>query len=268
LITSAQGISFPGDQAVGIDSNQLRGRFDVLYSLLLTDAVKEEPRAVILALPEPDKVRVITKGPPLLYTLLKPMQKKISRILANFKIFKFTKEMVSSRGIQSVLGLLRSGRNDRMEKFLSVDYADATNELHSWVTDQLCDSIGSIWGLMPLEIELMKKALIHHQIAIESHERESLGAILAQSEQERAQLMGSVLSFVFLCITNGAVMRWTKEVTDHRPYKLDDLPVVINGDDAVIRLAHFGKKHWEDIANFCGLEPSVGKVYFSTEFLI
>jgi len=43
--------------------------------------------------------------------------------------------------------------------------------------------------------------------------------------------------------------------------------LAINGDDAILRINDLGRVAWGRIGTFCGLSPSVGKVYFSKRFL-
>jgi len=85
--------------------------------------------------------------------------------------------------------------------------------------------------------------------------------------QQRGQLMGSIISFPLLCIANAAVCRWAKEIECKRSILLKNLPLSINGDDAIIRCNEIGKEAWSIISTYCGLSPSVGKVYFSKYFL-
>jgi hypothetical protein len=79
--------------------------------------------------------------------------------------------------------------------------------------------------------------------------------------------MGSVISFPILCIANAAICRYAIEQDRGRKLLLRDCPLGINGDDAVFRATEQGKRLWETIGTFCGLKPSVGKVYYSDEFL-
>jgi hypothetical protein len=41
----------------------------------------------------------------------------------------------------------------------------------------------------------------------------------------------------------------------------------VNGDDALLRITFPGKLFWERLTSFCGLKPSIGKVYISRTFL-
>jgi hypothetical protein len=87
------------------------------------------------------------------------------------------------------------------------------------------------------------------------------------SPQENGQLMGSIVSFPFLCIANAAMCRISIEIANGRRYGLDTLPATHNGDDCVLR----GRKDrlfptWDTITRRAGLVNSVGKTYDSKEF--
>lgn len=79
--------------------------------------------------------------------------------------------------------------------------------------------------------------------------------------------MGSIISFPLLCIANAAVCRWALEIERKRSLSLSDLPLAINGDDAIMRISEIGRQAWITISSYCGLAPSVGKVYYSKYFL-
>jgi hypothetical protein len=80
--------------------------------------------------------------------------------------------------------------------------------------------------------------------------------------------MGSIVSFPILCLVNAAICRYSyEESLDGRQVLLRDVPLCINGDDAVLVADPVIRSAWEKYGSLCGLTPSVGKVYFSREFL-
>lgn len=79
--------------------------------------------------------------------------------------------------------------------------------------------------------------------------------------------MGSIVSFPVLCIINLAICRWVVELDSRRPWSLRDVPLLVNGDDAVFLASPTGFRLWKRIATMCGLSPSPGKVYYSQTFL-
>jgi len=243
---------------VVLDDLPLRAAFGELYARAVEAAVLEEPLAVPLALPEALKVRTITKGPPLLGFALKPLQKFLWRVLARHPTFRFTGEPVTADALQAVLG----GTLSPGEKFLSADYSDATNSLYKWASDIVGEELSEQLELSETETALLARGLTGHVMELqEGKKRKSVAA------QVRGQLMGSVVSFPVLCIVNAAICLFSYEMDRGRPCKLRDLPLAINGDDAALRGTTLLKEVWEKTANFVGMKPSVGKVYYSAVYL-
>nr|UQB76052.1 RNA-dependent RNA polymerase [Flumine narna-like virus 48] len=224
-----------------------------LSSSLLVHARREEAVAVPLALAEALKTRVITKGPPLLMTYLKPFQKFCWKVLSKHPVFELTGRTIDSDYIQSRLGK-RLATNQR---FLSVDYSDATNEIHSWCSEVAAVEICEVLGLSRDFEILLLRSLTGHTLEYEGE----------RADQQTGQLMGSITSFIFLCIVNASICRWSIELDQDKCKMLRDCPLAINGDDAVFRVTDFGKDCWEKIARCAGMSPSIGKVYFSSSFL-
>lgn len=246
--------------AYQVDTSQLEASWRTLYERLVERAIVEEPVAVPLALPEALKTRVITKGPPFLNTVLKPLQKKMWRVLKKHPAFKLVGETVTDEYVQNRMGkTLRKGNY-----FLSVDYANATNEMHSWCSEAASEQIAEELQLTSNEAEMLTRSLTRHTIELQKN-----GVAVKTAPQTVGQLMGSITSFPILCIVNAAICRWTLELTGNQVQKrtLKDCPFMVNGDDGLLRTTKLGKQLWEKIASFAGLQPSVGKVYISDEFL-
>jgi hypothetical protein len=239
-----------------VDSMPLRMRFFELYMRILERAATEMPFAVLLALAEALKTRVISKGPPWLYTALKPLQKFLWSTMKKHPVFTLIGNPVTADYVQERMGAKL--KDD--QKFLSVDYSDATNEMYSWCSQFAVDSLGDILKLMDAEVIAMHKAMTDHMIVNPENKQES-------KQQTRGQLMGSIVSFPVLCIINAAICRWAIEVDRNAVFTLKDCPLAINGDDGILKVTEIGKRAWERIGTFCGLSPSVGKVYFSKNFL-
>lgn len=267
LVRDIELKNYHGDPVLTYDSSPLKNTFAAFYHDLVRLALEEQSIAELLGLPEPAKVRGISKGPPIIYTVLKPLQKTLWSTMKKMDIFKLIGQPVSADFIQERLGAKL--KSDQF--FLSVDYSDATNEMYTFVSDVMIGELGKVLKLSSDEIGLFKKALIHHTIRMPDHlkyfnDHGENEVVFPDLPQERAQLMGSIMSFPLLCLANAAILRWSKEVSDNRVYTLKDIPCCINGDDAVLRTNVFGLKVWEKIADQAGLKPSIGKVYFSQEF--
>jgi len=258
LITT-RSVDHFGEKWNVFDDSKLRSSFTELYSRMCKKTVTEEAIAVPLALPEALKVRVISKGPPLHYTVLKPLQKKLWSVLKSHPVFTLIGKPVTADYVQERMG----SKLGVGQKFLSVDYSDATNEMYSWCSDVAVECICDHWMIQCEERAAFFRAMTGHTIELANEH----GRGVKRELQTRGQLMGSVVSFPILCIINAAICRWAKELSDNRIYTLKDCPLAINGDDAILRINELGRTLWARIGTFCGLSPSVGKVYYSKNFL-
>jgi len=273
-----------------------------IWPTLLEEALKEEPRALFIGLPEPVKVRVIAAGPSLTYSVLKPIQKWLWRNLKNISTFRLIGEPISEEIVLEQLGKLQDH-----EELISGDYVASTDNLHSWVSETLVQAIKEVLigqgKLCPSLIDkiaiLMKKSLTGHLFLDPTYlkqyrlECSQSPTFLDPSciprkwfkEQEEGQSMGSIDSFPFLCLANAAGCRFAKEVADNKTYKIVDhyvkghtkCPLLINGDDCSFtgRTQESADETdflpifevWESIMSFLGLSSSVGKTFRSKEFV-
>lgn len=262
-----------------IDNTQLYRCFNSLWTYAKAKAISEIPNAEPVALPEALKTRVITKGPPYKYFILKPLQKFMWNTMRQFDNFKLISQPISGDLLRRMFPYEELNHDD---KFLSVDYSDATNQLHSWCSrialDELCD-------ILDLDIDyrrIARDSLVNHNICVEKGDDETMIKQIESEptlddyvtgKQRNGQLMGSILSFPFLCLINASIIRWALEMDTGKSLVLSrDLSrpnsarFVVNGDDGLFRSSLLGKYYWEQIASRCGLKPSIGKVFFSSDF--
>jgi len=260
--------------------------FSQLYWRIMKAAQMELPVVIPLGLAEPLKVRVITKGPPLLYTALKPLQRFMHSVLRKHPCFKFIGEPVTSAKLWQRLG---SSLKDE-EQFVSADYEDSTNTLKSWVSEVIADEICNQVGIQGLEKTLFIDSLIGHTflpppIAEPKTESENkFNKMLAHAvanpqdrlpdeivdkliHQQHGQLMGSITSFPILCIANATICRWAMECAKGSIMKLNNMPLTINGDDAAFKTTESGYAYWQQIAEFSGMKESIGKTFVSRFFV-
>jgi len=235
------------------DDTLLREKFSELYRRMLVRAEDEVPEAELVALSEAFKVRVISKGPPCLMTVLKPLQKKMWDVLAKHPCFSLVGTPVTAEYVQDRMGMKL--KDD--EGFLSVDYKDATNQIESFTSEVCAHTIADELGLSDELRRLFLTSLTGHLMKNE-------GLTMWQTN---GQLMGSVTSFPILCIVNAAICRWSLELGQKSVVTLRDARLGVNGDDGILRINGFGMMMWRRICDFCGLTPSVGKVYYSQHFL-
>jgi hypothetical protein len=242
-----------------VSDGRLKNCFSDFYKMVVEKAMVEEPISEPLGLKEALKIRVISKGPPHLYTALKPLQRFLWRQVYNHPAGRLVGEPVSSSYVQE-----RLGKNlKEQERYLSVDYKDATNQMHGWVSKELIKILVEHLKLSAGEAEMFNKGLTDHIIQLNQKRFPGVEG----KPQQRGQLMGSVVSFPLLCLVNMTLLRMAKEIDLGRYLTVEQSGCMVNGDDGCIRTTNRGKNAWEILSSWVGLKPSIGKVYFSREFL-
>lgn len=254
-------------KALAGDFSTLKTNWKVFMDTLFNEALVEEPYVEPLGLLEPLKIRVISKGPPKLYTLLKPLQKFLWRTLKSQKVFELIGEPVTAEHINDLFGIPCAD-----EIIINGDYKASTDNLHSWVSETIVNEICDIlhencvdgdFPITPEFREMFVRSLTHHKFYIDGEWR----------DQKEGQLMGSITSFPILCIANAAMCRWAMEISDCRSYRLVDrgypgsgriARLKVNGDDCtLVGNRRLLRGIWEAITKFGGLETSLGKTFFS-----
>jgi len=273
---------------------------DQIYPTLIREALGELPRTMVIGLPEPLKVRCITAGPPLTYTALKPVQQWLWRNLKSQSVFQLIGTPVTQDIVKSMMGTLQ-----KLEVFISGDYKASTDNLHSWVSECLLDELVTMFREKVYEPDalnlgqiadfevLMRRALTGHMIMDPrmnaSYRKGNHIRDEDFKEQKEGQLMGSIISFPFLCLANAAMCRWAMEISDKVNYKVVDRHIsgyttarlLINGDDCLFpgrkdgtEVDAFGQSYrvgifdiWKKVTGFGGLESSVGKTFVSKKFM-
>jgi len=219
---------------------EVEGVYREVYANARERAMSEVASVKLVALPEALKVRVISKGPPLTYFTLKPVQKFLLRQMRRLRAFKLVGETVTPEFLNEVF-------KGVVGKFHSLDYQSATDlldpEISGVAVEEICDSVG-----MPSDLrELFHKALTGHDIE--------------GDPQVWGQLMGSIVSFIVLCVVNLSVIRHAYEISEGTRVSVVEIPAVVNGDDGLVRASDKFSDVWESVALVAGLVPSVGKVY-------
>ena len=213
------------------------------------------PHVMTHAIPEPLKVRMITKGHPYTWSL-KPLQKAMFRALKiNERLFSpcFSPDY-DIRFIDRFDPKL-GHRRDFF--YLSGDYKAATDNLH-FDMSQIA---------MNLLADAFKNShpMLHRAILWEGgqhvvHYPDSTN--IKPVVQTNGQLMGSLLSFPILCMVNAFVL--SKTVNEKNIRKLRGL---IHGDDICALVTRKEKRQWSKVAGLVGLQESIGKTYFSKHFV-
>jgi len=216
-------------------------------------SLKEKINCTPVALSEPLKVRVITKEDTMATYALKGAQMELWKCLKSHPWFALTGRPANVDDIPPL---------DKGQKWISVDYSAATDNLSAWfiktVTQYVCD-------MCDLPFDFCYESLCKHAIHYKKCNCESdcdcpYGEIL----QNNGSLMGSILSFIILCLCNATIISL---VVNPRKFKRGSR-FLVNGDDGLFRGDQSRFDLWAKLAAQLGLQPSVGKTYMSNRFCV
>lgn len=210
---------------------------------------KDLPKVKAHAIPEPLKVRMITKGEAQNY-VLKPLQLAMHKSLKSFPCFRLTSGQDILDNFRKERSLPKKGKH---RLFVSGDYSAATDNLHM---DVMSVVISELLKVLPSHIHdyVIRESGAH---LIEYPEWTNLEPVV----QTNGQLMGSLLSFPILCIANAATYGSAIKCE-----KLSELPALINGDDISFEDCMRTINIWKRKALQMGLEPSLGKNFLSDKW--
>jgi hypothetical protein len=213
-------------------------------------------RAEIRGIIEPLKVRVISKGEALPYYMHIRLQKALHGIMRKFPCFR----LIGKPFCPTHLFDLKKVSQPDWEWF-SIDYSAATDGL-SWkfssrIMRFLLDHRSDQEKEAALRV-LGPHDLYYPGYNMVSGENESY----LRGTQTNGQLMGSILSFPFLCLANLATYLLTmSDIQAGWSLKKRLSGVLVNGDDMIYAAP---KEKWErhtKVAGDLGLAMSVGKAY-------
>jgi len=246
-----------------------------VVDLLGEEIVSEEPfLASPIAVPEPCKVRVVTKGPEFAYWYLRDLQQFMWRVLKKHPCFALIGEPISGELLAK-----RFRGTPQGTTFVSGDYKDSTNCLMAKMSRGAAKCLADCVGLSALDRKIFIASLVGH--TLEYKEGEGRKAKSVRLRQTNGQLMGSPSSFPILCLINAAICRYAMETNGFDAQKENDwadepprfmslreAPLLVNGDDCVFAIdKDFRFCLWEKIAGVSGMESSVGKTYVSAKFI-
>jgi len=242
--------------------NVFQPAWETLTKLNRERAKEAKNYAEPLGLAEPFKVRVITKSDPHRQFALTFLQKWMHKVLRNHPTFSL---IGNPYGYHSTLAEYLEERLHAWkplnpeEEYISGDYKAATDNFFKWVSDTTAEAISKAFGLPEDLKALFKEALTGFTLVYKGEER----------VQEKGQLMGSIVSFPVLCIVNAAITRFAYELglPIRAKVSLRDCPMAINGDDVAFRATKASRDAWRTIIKVAGLQESVGKTYYSKEFV-
>lgn len=243
-----------------------------------------------VGLPEPQKVRMISKGRALIAYQVKALQTFMARLILGLSSFLLTREREGRRD-EEILSIVVSAVLGKYEFFVSGDYTAATDSLAPWASEAVARSICRLAGLHPLVEKLLFVTLTGHTISPATLEsfgdlldveaiRKILGPLNENGvwSQTWGQLMGSPTSFPILCLVNFVITLIAKRESlsqtsgctmrvARRSIPVSKTGIVINGDDIGFVATRHLYAHWTKLTTMVGLSPSVGKNFFSKEFL-
>jgi hypothetical protein len=220
----------------------------------------EEFHAVVEIVEDPLKARVITKNE-WQCQVLKALQKMIHGVMRKHPAFQLIGKTIDEEVIAHLLWFKGS-------KWVSGDYSAATDNFHSDVTEASIEVIlGNMKGRMTKRPEMM---LLARRSLTGLTIRDSV--LKEEYKMSRGQLMGSLLSFPILCLVNFAIWRHSAELAYGKRCNGmgmggDSDRVLINGDDIGFAATPAHYELWKGLVPKVGLEPSLGKNYYTSEFI-
>jgi hypothetical protein len=227
-----------------------------------TDVLRYAGRlpAMIQAVLEPLKVRVISKGLAAPYYYSKGLQKALHTTMRNMPCFRLIGRPVSPTDLYD---LYRPGA----EYWYSGDYEASTDNLSARLGNGLLRLL--VDELDDWDNDVYRAVLAPHTIHYppvsvkDQNGHESLQSI-EPIDQVNGQLMGSILSFPILCLANLGLYLSTvfheQTPTDREIFEACD-KVLVNGDDILYRASEAECERHELNGARVGLKMSVGKTY-------
>jgi len=222
---------------------------------------------------EPCKVRIITMGDAILYHRALCLQQFLAGTIKRDSLFQWTGKPITVDDWDKAYpgGWVRS-KLESGWTLVSGDYSAATDNLDPRLSEAVFRAIcGTVCvGGGPREPMWLTPWA---QLGLSCLTRHVLDYHGKKVEQTWGQLMGSPVSFPVLNLANAAAAAvglgydpWG-DSTSVRAY-LSSFGVHTNGDDIVFMCPESSYGHWQKTVTACGLEPSPGKNYTSSEFLV
>lgn len=219
------------------------------------DIAKTEPPVVqVIAVREPLKVRMISKGPSFRYWISRFFQKAMWNHLQSFDCFALTGEVL---GIHHLNGLvIKAQKLDfKFDNFVSGDYSSATDLLDINFTKLCFESFLRRCDYSSDLADVLRSVLYNQEITYPHFTG------VKSFVQKNGQLMGSTLSFPILCMVNLICFWMAFEEYSRRTVSIHELPVLVNGDDILFPTDQGLYNVWLKYVKYVGFELSIGKNY-------
>jgi hypothetical protein len=208
----------------------------------------------VVALPEPGKFRIITKGDGYLYSLLQPFQD----VLMDAWKHHYSSTMLIPDLLVRVKEM--DAVSDELTHWCSVDYEAATDLLKKDA------SLSVLSGIPENKFSDLAYLSLVSGRAFYRGKRDTV-------QVDEGQLMGSPLSFPLLCTINlsvyhAAILRWVKDSntqTRRRIAKIMWRNVLVNGDDMLFKCPKSFYNVFLSTSKEVGFKVSQGKNYISVD---
>jgi len=221
----------------------------------------------VVAIPEPGKYRIISKGSGYLYSILQPIQGAMLDAWKNSPV-----STMLSQDLTEKVQDLENRRPPEFDLWASVDYSSATDKLKRAATMAACEGLS-----LPMrgwaQVSFSQGRVFYPRV-------ENPDGTTAREErwnlQGEGQLMGHPLSFPLLCTINLACFRracdlWIAEAQwgsyefeRRRDLSLDLLNlVIVNGDDMLFPCCRRLYEIFCNVVTEVGFQFSPGKNYVS-----
>jgi len=155
------------------------------------------------------------------------------------------------RGSPDRAALLKAGFAPELGVLVSGDYSSATDNLPIEVMEVALAEMLSTSVFVPENVRDLARRACRPRLFSDS----------SSFEVRTGQMMGSLLSFPFLCLQNYLAFRWSCSTAGVRGH----VPVLINGDDILFQKSdHFD--WWKSVVGAVGLDVEPTKTSVSTSF--
>jgi hypothetical protein len=268
-------------KAVLYNDEPLRLKWNSFMDKMKFKAFDERPLVRSVGLAEALKCRTISKGPPLLYSFLKPLQKFMWSTLKRNSVFGLIGQPIDVVHVRNAFNII-----DPDEIMINGDYKASTDNLHSWVSEALAEELIEVLRENETDFHIdddhkamLLRSLTGHIFQIPKGKDKRGNIIYEEKLQREGQLMGSVTSFPFLCLANACFCRLALELAHLKQLRIVDedynncplARLLVNGDDCTMKGPREPlhsrtldlKTLWLVITRYGGLESSVGKTLFS-----
>lgn len=225
------------------------GQWDARQSFLEVVMTTTEPfirkgdRSRLVVVPSGGKFRALSI-PPVRMNYLRPLHKTFYDFMSGKDwLLRGDATVNQFKGFKTVPG----------EVFCSGDYESATDNLNQELQKEV------------LRLVLQRARHVPSGVIVSAMRSFSLDLVASdrqgrveRKEQKSGQMMGNLLSFPLLCLTNYVTFRYA--TMDLR------IPVRINGDDIVFRSSEFVVKRWKETVSKAGLVLSQGKTLVESRY--